>query len=264
MLFRNEGDHAIAIPQPSHAWLSGQLARVWGNERFARPSPYEEVCLGAEQHDIGWFPWEAAPSFNPATGRPHEFREVATAVHIEIWRRGVRFALAFGHYPALLVSLHANTIFGSFFDFGKAAPQDAEAVRAFLDEQHEFQAAIRDTLSRDPGYADAAASGATEHNRLLVAAVDWLSLAICWGVADEALVPNVPTSGGERVDVHIRSPGGDPENLTIDPWPFATDRVAVRCEGVRFRGRFPNEAALQQAFAAPLERAAITATLRRG
>src|SRR5690348_7524279 len=53
MLFRADGEDAIAIAQPSHAWLSGQLARAWGNERFAAPAPYEEVCLGAEQHDIG-------------------------------------------------------------------------------------------------------------------------------------------------------------------------------------------------------------------
>ena len=53
MLFREDPDGVIAIPQPSHAWLSGQMVRAWGNEVFARPAPYEDVCLGAEQHDVG-------------------------------------------------------------------------------------------------------------------------------------------------------------------------------------------------------------------
>jgi len=31
MLFRDVGKDVIAIPQPSHAWLLGQLLRAWGN-----------------------------------------------------------------------------------------------------------------------------------------------------------------------------------------------------------------------------------------
>ena len=45
MLFRTNNDDVIAIPQPSHSWLSGQLVRAWGNEAFARPAPFEEVCF---------------------------------------------------------------------------------------------------------------------------------------------------------------------------------------------------------------------------
>ena len=52
MLFRTDNADVIAIPQPSHSWLSGQLVRAWGNEAFARPAPFEEVCLGAALHDI--------------------------------------------------------------------------------------------------------------------------------------------------------------------------------------------------------------------
>ena len=44
MLLRKDGLDVIAIPQPSHAWLSGQMARAWGNRRFAAPMPYDEVC----------------------------------------------------------------------------------------------------------------------------------------------------------------------------------------------------------------------------
>jgi len=54
MMFRETGNTVIAIPQPSHAWLSGQAIRAWGNAEFGHVSPFEDVCLGAEQHDIGW------------------------------------------------------------------------------------------------------------------------------------------------------------------------------------------------------------------
>src|SRR3546814_16632695 len=68
MLFRRDGDETIAITQPSHAWLSGQIVRAWGNDVFAKPVPVEDVCLGAELPDIGWSDWDAAPPLNAATG----------------------------------------------------------------------------------------------------------------------------------------------------------------------------------------------------
>src|SRR5262249_51640775 len=73
MLLRKEEGSVTAIPQPSHAWLSGQLARAWGNERFAAPVPKEDVCLAAEQHGIGWLGWERRPALDSETGLPQEF-----------------------------------------------------------------------------------------------------------------------------------------------------------------------------------------------
>jgi|GEM_PF-5530565 len=66
MLLRRDGLDVIAIPQPSHAWLSGQIARDWGNEHFAAPTPYDEVCLAAGQHDIGWLDWAMTPALDVA------------------------------------------------------------------------------------------------------------------------------------------------------------------------------------------------------
>ena len=76
MVIREDGDGWIAIGQPAHAWVSGQLARAWGNARFPTPAPHEEVCLAAEQHDIGMAAWDLEPTFNPATGLPHSFIEL--------------------------------------------------------------------------------------------------------------------------------------------------------------------------------------------
>lgn len=263
MLFRRDGDAVIAIAQPSHSWLSGQLVRAWGNEAFARPAPYEEVCLGAEQHDIGWLDWEAAPTLNPSTGLPHEFREVGTRNHTELWTRGVRLALALGRYPALLVSLHAKTIYDAFFDFDKASREDADAARKFLAEQHEFRRAVVETLASDPRYPAAATPEAIERNRRLVGVTDRMSLEIGWGVTEDIRIPGVPSAGTERTEIRIRSPRRDPADLVLDPWPFAADRVDVLCEGRRLRGRFSDETAMRQALDAA-ERIVIGAVLRPG
>ena len=58
------------------AWVSGELARAWGNEEFGQFVPPKELCLAAEQHDIGWLLWEQAPTLNPETGYPYRFTEL--------------------------------------------------------------------------------------------------------------------------------------------------------------------------------------------
>ena len=248
MLFRPQDladDAVICIPRPSHSWLSGQLVRAWGNDGFARPAPYEEVCLGAALHDIGWLEWEAEPTLNSETGLPHNFLDMKPPTHTRLWTKGVRQALAFGRYPALLVSLHAKTIYTTFFDFNKAAPDDARLIRSFLDTQEDFQRATVEALAADPRMAPDVTPDAIERNRRLVAATDRMSLEICWGITGEVAIPGVPTATGDVTELHIRSPHGDPADLTLSPWPFAADRVEVFCEGRRLEGRFADEAALR-------------------
>jgi Protein of unknown function (DUF3891) len=245
MLLRKDGLDVIAIPQPSHAWLSGQLARAWGNRRFAAPTPFDEVCLAAEQHDIGWLDCEMAPALDAGTGLPQEFFRVPAKAHVALWREGVRRARAFGRYTALLVSLHADTIYTQYFNSNKATAETAEVVRAFLDEQHRFQALMAVSLRADPRLAEQASPETIEHNRLLIAALDRMSLEICWGVKKEVKVPNVPTVGAGTTELRMQPRDG--EDLVLDPWPFQTASVAVRAEGKRLRGRFATEAHLQRA-----------------
>jgi hypothetical protein len=59
VLVRPHDDGALAIGQLSHAWLSGQLARAWGNEQFGGIGPREEIVLGA-QRLLARYPDESA------------------------------------------------------------------------------------------------------------------------------------------------------------------------------------------------------------
>jgi hypothetical protein len=73
--------------QPAHAWISAQLSRAWA-EPLAEP-----LLLAPEQHDIGWLNCEAAPTFDPETGRHHLFRHVGAATDAPMWARRVEQAL---------------------------------------------------------------------------------------------------------------------------------------------------------------------------
>ena len=141
-----------------------------------------------------------------------------------------------------MVSLHADTIYTQCFNFNKESVENAEAVRAFLDEQHRFQARTAASMRADPKLTEQASPETIEHNQLLIAALDRMSLEICWGVNKEIKIPNVPTVGAGMTELRMQPRAGEGlvlDDLVVDPWPFRTASVAVRAEGKRLRYRFP-------------------------
>jgi hypothetical protein len=255
MLFRETGDTTVAIPQPSHAWLSGQAMRGWGNAEFGVVTPAEDVCLAGEQHDIGWLAWEQAPTLNPDTGRPHSFREIGVARHTAIWGQGTAMALAFGRYPALLVSLHGTGLYRNFAA-GSADPQAAGVVQGFLRAQAQLQQRLIAGLAADRHYAPHVSAEVVERNRRLVSAADRLSIAICTGLRDiavstevdgEGWIRDVPTARAS-VDIRIRALDAGRTRFALSPWPFAAASACLSCEGVALpHARFADETAMRTA-----------------
>ena len=244
MLLRPDGDAVIAIGQPAHAWLSGQLARAWGNERFGAVEPWEETCLGAEQHDVGMAEWERRPTLNPDTGLPHSFMELGLEAHIGMWSGAAARVLPQSRYAAVLVSGHGIALFERR-DLARLEPADADRVRGFLATQHAFRVGLLAALRADPRTAPFAGEAVVRRNQRLVWTWDSLSLGLLldwWPYRLEA----VPAADG-AVDVEVRAGAGGA--VALDPWPFAAPRVTVRCEGRRLAGRFADEEALRVALA---------------
>jgi hypothetical protein len=261
MLLRKERQGTIALPQVNHAWVSGQLARAWGNDTFAVPAPREVVCLAAEQHDIGWADYDMFPDFDPVTGLPQEFHEVSESTHTALWRDGVNRARVFGRFVALLVSLHADTIYTRHFDFKKADRETAALVRRFLEDQRAFQADMLHSLESDAAFSAMATQEAIDQNRLLIAALDAMSLSICWGVGQPVPIKSVPVHLAKSTEIVLR-PGNSPSQVIVDPWPFGAERVDVQAEGRRLQGPYADLGELHAAFEGA-EPAVIEVTLRR-
>ena len=236
MVLRREGDEAVvAIGQPAHAWISGQLARAWGNQRFGAVEPWEEVCLAAEQHDIGMAEWDAAPELNPDTGLPYSFVEMPLETHVRLWNRAWELALPQSRYAALLVSMHGTALYG-MRDLSKLDERESALVRSYLDRQREVQGRLRGSLD-DASLAD--------RNQRLIWTWDAFSLALCLDWAPHTLRA-VPTADGE-VDVELE-PAGD-RTVSVAPWPFSDSTVQVRTEGRRLEGRFESEERMRAALA---------------
>jgi hypothetical protein len=247
MLLRPDGDAVIAITQPAHAWVSGQISRAWGGPRGGTFKPREEVCLAAEQHDIGWVEWETEPTLNPRTGLPHTFLQLPTSTHIEIWSRALPWALSMGRYSALLVSMHGTGLYERYGP-GPDAPAELRAmVAGYLGRERAAQQWVIDSLSADPRYAAHVEGDAIARNRRLIGAWDYISLVLCGGLDEEKTIPDVPGGPGALDLTLAPSKAGD-DVVTVDPWPFAPDAVPLTLEGRRLVGTFDDEETMREAW----------------
>ena len=263
MLVRGDG---LVIGQPAHAWVSGQLARAWGNAAFPAPAPREPFCLAAEQHDVGWADADLAPSTRP-DGCPLSFTEQARGAHLAIWSGAARRLLAQSRYAALLVSLHGTSLYERV-DAGAEPADVAAAIRAYLDGERTLQAELAAGL--DPIEVD--------RNRRLLLALDRLSLMLCHERATTladvpgargpmtircepagatAAEPASPAAGRPAAEVVAGSARDDravpaetaTAHFVVDPWPFAAHAVAVGCEARRLARAHAGDAALRAALA---------------
>lgn len=227
MLARPSPEGTIFIGQPAHAWLSGQLARAWGNEKFGYFQPHEEVCLAAAQHDIGMTDFDLSPTLDPTTGFPHLFTNMPRTIHVDLWNRAARNLIPQSRYAALLVSLHGAGLY-RFIDVRDATEEVKGAVDAYLTEQERFQEGLLAALRADPSYAEHATDSVVTRNRRLIQIWDLLSLRICMGF-DSEVVHDVPAAEENLALMMVAHE--DELRVSFDPWPFLDTRVSLTVEG---------------------------------
>src|SRR3954451_3088779 len=195
MVLRAAGEDAtICIGQASHAWITGQLARAWRDVE-----PYEDVCLAAEQHDVGWAEYDLTPDLNTDTGLPRSFMEIDFPTRMRIWEPAPHRLESQSLYAALLVSLHGTSLHR----------QMAEAAD-YVARQTALQERWIERLGADREQVD--------RNRRNILVWDALSLALClrWDPFD--------SEGLELARVEA-------DRFKPQPWPFASDEVVATCEG---------------------------------
>jgi hypothetical protein len=247
MLYRDDPGGSIGITQPAHAWVSGQLARAWGNATFGTFAPRDELILAAEQHDVGMAEWETAPTLNPRTGRPYSFLELPEPLHSQIFIAGSRLVAMQNRYAALLTSRHFIRLAGRH-DFANDPPATVQAITDYLATESAWQERLLASLRDDPVYAPHVAAEALDRNSRLLAAWDWFSLLLLMGVRGPATVPDLPTATGATT-LTLTPAATDLTQITIDPWSFATATVTISCEGRLLESGYSDDEALRAAMA---------------
>jgi hypothetical protein len=177
---------------------------------------------------------------NPETGLPRSFMELELEEHLEIWRRAAPLVIAQSRYAAVLVSLHGTALYERR-NLDRLGAADVERIRAFLDGQRALRERLLAGLRAEPATAAIAADEVVRRNQRLVWTWDSLSLGLLLGWAPFELRA-VPAVGGE-IDIEVA-------DAALDPWPFGTPELTVRCEGRRLAGRFDDEHEMRAALVA--------------
>ncbi len=270
MIVTREDGALRLVDQVEHGRVAGALAAAWGNERLARPAPFDPVVLAAARHDEGWRSRDARLLFDDERRRPLHFIDVDAAEHVRLYRDGVRTVTAADAYAGLLVGMHWTGLYrGRWSRPGYAARVGRSAQDRELQD--------RTVRAEQRRWVDARAQAWTEdeprsafetrlwHNYDLLQLWDLLSLhlvvtpsdpperpeqPVTWGpqllsvdhVPGDVLMPDVGARpGGEavRITASVRRPG----ELRLDPFPFAAP-LEVELEHVLLpdRGWSPAEA----------------------
>lgn len=240
---------AIAISQVAHSWMSGQMARKWGNAEFGRFQPHEPLCYAAEQHDLGFARWEEQPRWNPETGFPFTFEDLPIGEHVEIWKRSIAQLRAVSTYAALMTSFHFSGLCERRSH--KGTESGARTAEAFLREQCRLQKELLADIAGDwsarAGYTEEAVS----HNRKLIAVWDLLSLQLCRNPSKAFEVADVPwTGGGMGCTLSVRPSAFSNRVFHVEPWPFCSSHLKLCCEGDFFERPFRSQGELDQALVA--------------
>lgn len=228
MICRPKRDWWLLISQLAHSWVAGQLATAWGNEEFGPPTPREAVILATALHDIGWSEWDAAPRLR-SDGRPVNFLETSLDETRQVWQRSVAYVGSLDPYAALLVSLHASTIYRRRQERGAAPPAEQGELQTLMEVGTATQAALQEQLKGHPLYGPAVEPDSLWANYRILRTCDMLSLALCTGPLGEGEIPEVP---GRRPGewTTLRYFPLNQNTLALAPYPFSEPRLTVGVE----------------------------------
>lgn len=222
MICRSTQKGWVFITQPAHAWASGQLAAAWDSPDLFRPVLREEVVIATGLHDIGWAAWDLAPPLH-ADGRPVNFTETELEETKFIWERAVELASLYNLYSALLVSLHAATIYRQRLERNADPIEQAEMVKGLLDQHIQTQEEIILKLSGHPVYRVAVEPAQLQANYRILRICDLLVLAMCTGLSEfsSGEIFEVPAPDGSPTQTIRYELAEDGRFLLIDPYPFS-------------------------------------------
>jgi Protein of unknown function (DUF3891) len=222
VLLREEpGGGVLAIAQPAHAALAGQLAAAWDDDL----SPAFHAA--ATHHDDVWAARDAAPPLSTATGRPQTFLELSIGERVAVWAQAPAVAAPLGAEGELWVLRHALRLHANY------AEAPVQAMTARLGGR--VDALVAELRAAQPvGFDDLALARGTS----LLALFDTLSLRLCFGVT-------------ESVDAGVLrlAPAKD-SAVSVAPWPFAGRRVEATFAARALAAPFPDQASLDAAWAA--------------
>ncbi len=207
MIVVDLGPELLFVTQPDHAHFAGELLGLWRADGLPAHPRRAEILFAGREHDNGWREADAAPRWNAASGRPHDFVSMPREDRIAIWERGTARYAGSHPYAALLVARHARTLHRD-----RAGEPD---WKDFMDFLQELERGLREETAVAPDEV------AADYRFLDLA--DLISLAAL-------------NRAPERFSRHGMTGRRQGDTVFLDPFPFAgSTAFAVPCRRISNR-----------------------------
>jgi len=236
----------LLILQVDHSRVTGWFAAHWGNDTFARPSPYAAMVLAAQEHDTGWWDWEIKPQLNN-DGLPTDYigsiKHLGGKVWLDFYRHGIYRLAEQDPYAGYIVSLHSDGLLTQGRGLLPYMPDYAiyPEVKEFLTEQESYRAELMKQLRSSEQYRAFVSEEHLWTNFKLMEVYDQMGQFVCNRYPfNSAQRKNGPSNTMSNVPVPTR-PGKEDTILTfaikdetraaVTPYPFDVDPLIVSFQG---------------------------------
>lgn len=241
-----DDNRLLLILQVDHSKVTGWFAAHWGNDTFARPSPYASMVLAAQEHDTGWWDWEIKPQVSKE-GFPPDYigsiKHLGGRTWLDFYRHGISRLAEQDPYAGYVVSLHADGLLTQGRGLLPYMPDytvNAE-VNEFLEEQENYRAKLMEQLNSSEGYRDFVADEQLWTNFKLMEVYDQMGQFVCNrypfnstqrknGPTNQLSNTPVPVAPGSK-DVTLTFDVQDESNAIVKPYPFDVNPLVVSFPG---------------------------------
>ncbi len=238
------GEPRFICSMAEHNDLCGSFARAFGNDRFDALDPFEEMVYVVGHHDRGWDGLDAEPVLDAATGMPRGLGTAAVPGSTQTGRASPDFNEKRHAFCGLLASMHYWGLYHARYGYSefRVRPGGDTSVPVPDHLAQETDAMLTDEIARQDRLKAMLAGGA-ESARW----VEEAHLIKCYKQLQFfdtlALYFNLrhPDARGEEIYVHVpmtieqdtsvKLDRLSLDRYSLDPFPFAGDRLEVTCRG---------------------------------
>jgi hypothetical protein len=253
-----DDNRLLLILQVDHSKVTGWFAAHWGNDKFARPTPYASMVLAAQEHDTGWWDWEIKPQLS-SEGLPPDYigsiKHLGGKVWLDFYRHGIQRLAEQDPYAGYIVSLHSDGLLTQGRGLLKYMPDYSvyPEVKEFLSEQESYRAQLMTQLKGFAEYRDFISDEQLWTNFKLMEAYDQMGQFVCnrypfnathrkngpSNTLSNVPAPTKPGSGDTILTFIIE----DESRARVEPYPFDIDPLVVSFQGrLVSKRRYANQA----------------------
>jgi len=238
-----------------HNDLCAAFGRAFGNDRFERLEPVEQTIYVVGNHDRGWDEWDANPALDPKSGLPCGLATTPPMDAIATNWKSPDFNERHHPYCGLLSSMHSWGLYNARYGYSEFRvrrggspsipinPDYAAETRKMLKDELARQERLKNELAADPGTREWVEESHLIQNYKQLQFFDTLALYFNLrhaGEHEEEVYACVPLGRDADTEVTLM-PLGDCV-YSLDPFPFAGDRLEVYCQGRYMKPISANEA----------------------